>query len=286
MIVDYLCNAFTPDREAVWKAAITTTGTSVRVAREDDDGFAEPEAMVARMDELGVSTVLLPAVHRTRDETVDPTTFEAVANTWGEVEKLVRRWPGRFAALATVDPTRGMAGVRETGARLTQPWVVGMYVHTHSWDRRLDHADYYAYYALATEHDVPVAMQTGVSGGAMPSECGRAITIDRPALYFPDTRFLLSHTGWPWVEETVAMAQKFPNVWLGTASYPPRRWAPALVEFLQGAGQEKVVFGTNFPTVGMRRALAQVDELALESGTRAALLGGTAARIFARLDCA
>src|SRR5439155_1545177 len=76
---------------------------------------------------------------------------------WAETEQLVGRWPGRFAALALVDPERGMRGVRELRARLAEPWVVGCYVHTHSWDRRLDHADYYPFYAACAEAVAQVA---------------------------------------------------------------------------------------------------------------------------------
>src|SRR5690606_23693049 len=113
------------------------------------------------------------------------------------------------------------------------------------------------------EAEVAVVMQAGTSGGLMPSACGQPIGVDRPAIYFPDTRFVLSHTGWPWVAEAVAMALKFPNVYLGTGAYPPRHWDPALVAFLRGPGRRKVVFGTNFPTVGHHKALAQVGELDL-----------------------
>jgi predicted TIM-barrel fold metal-dependent hydrolase len=162
-------------------------------------------------------------------------------------------------------------------------WVVGLYNHVHSWDRPFDHADFYPYYALAADLDVPVAMQAGTSGGLMPSECGRPIGIDRPAIYFRRVRFLLSHTGWPWVDEAVAMALKFPNVFLGTAAYPPKHWATAVHDFVRGPGRTKTVFGTNFPTVGHRHALAQVAELDLTLETRDALLGGTARRVFTRL---
>ena len=58
--VDYLCNAFTPDRRAVWDGAIAATGVAVKVRRDDDDSFAAPEVMAARLDELGVDTVLVP----------------------------------------------------------------------------------------------------------------------------------------------------------------------------------------------------------------------------------
>jgi predicted TIM-barrel fold metal-dependent hydrolase len=282
-VVDYLCNAFTPDRRAVWDGAIAATGVAVKVRRDDTDSFAEPEAMVDRLDELGVDTLLLPTGDVGHHGAVDPFDFEHIAARWEEVDKLAARWPGRFAALALIDPDRGMAAVRETRARLGEPWVVGCYLHTHSWDRRLDHADYYPYYALGSELDVPVAMQAGTSGGLMASECGHPIAIDRAALYFPETRFLLSHLGWPWVDEAVAMALKFPNVYLGTGAYPPRHWPPAVQQFVRGPGRAKVVFGTNFPTVGHRHALVQVGELDLDPDLERALLAGTARHVFSRL---
>jgi predicted TIM-barrel fold metal-dependent hydrolase len=278
MIIDYLCNAFTPERAAIWKEA--TAGLALKI-REGE--FVEPAAMVERMDDRGNDTVLLPAVALAPGEIPEPTTFEAVAVTWDEMEQLATGYPNRFAALAVVDPTGGMAGVREIRARLQDPWVAGCYLHTHSWDRALDHADYYPYYALASELDVPIAMQAGASGGMTPSECGRPIGIDRPALYFPDTRFVLSHTGWPWIDEAIAMARKFPNVFLGTGSYPPRHWPDALVEFGRGTGRDKVLFGTNFPTVGHRQAIEQLPALGLDRAVTDALLGGNARRVFARL---
>ena len=60
MIVDSICNAFTPDRRAVWDGALRRSGVPLKVQKEDDDGFAHPEVMVARMDELGLATLLLP----------------------------------------------------------------------------------------------------------------------------------------------------------------------------------------------------------------------------------
>jgi predicted TIM-barrel fold metal-dependent hydrolase len=283
-IVDYLCNAFTPDRLEVWDGALAATGVQVKVRRAPDDSFAEPEDMVDRMDELGIATLVLPTGDLGRHGRLDPFDFEHIAARWEEAEKLATRWPGRFAALALVDPEPGMAAVREARAHLAEPWVVGCYLHTHSFDRRLDHADYYPFYALAAELDVPVAMQAGTSGGLMASECARPITIDRPALYFRETRFVLSHLGWPWVEEAVAMTLKFPNVFLGTGAYPPRHWSGTVTDFLRGPGRTKMVFGTNFPTVGHRHALAQVAELGLDADVERAFLGGTARRVFTRLS--
>jgi predicted TIM-barrel fold metal-dependent hydrolase len=283
-VVDYLCNGFTPDRQAIWDGAIGDTEIAVKIRRNPEDSFCEPEAMVDRMDELGIDTLLMPTGDIGHHGTLDPFDHEHVANRWEETEKLVGRWPGRFAALALINPLRGMRGVRDMRAHLAEPWVVGSFLHTHSFDRCFDHADLFPFYAVCTDADIPVVMQAGTSGGLMPSECGQPISIDRAALYFADTRFVLSHLGWPWENEAIAMALKFPNVYLGTGAYPPRHWPEVVIKFLRGPGRAKMIFGTNFPTVGHRHALAQIAELELDPATECALLGGTARNVFTRLQ--
>jgi predicted TIM-barrel fold metal-dependent hydrolase len=265
-LIDYLCNAFTPDRLPIWEAAVA--GLTLRIRHDE---FVEPEAMITRMDAHGYATLLLPAADLGDDD------FTPVAARWDEVAKLVERWPGRFAALACIDPTRGIDAVRELERRLDEVWVAGCYVHTHSFDLPFDAAAYYPFYAAAAAHDVPVVMQAGISGGMLPSECGRPIHIDRAALFFRDTRFVLSHTGYPWIEEAIAMARKFPNVFIGTGSYPPTRWAPSLVDFHTSG---KVVFGTNFPTVGHEQAAQQLSELGYDTDR----LTAAATRVFQRLE--
>ncbi len=280
-IVDALCNAFFPDRASAWEAAISGQGIPLKVRSGPEDGFAEATDMVARLDALGVDTVVVVAsdVHH------HPTEHQVAAFTfrYEEAEALARAYPGRFVALWGVEPQLGSAGVARFEEVLDQPWVVGAYLHTHSFDRPFDHADHYPFYAACARAGVPMSMQAGSSGGRMPSECGRPIGIDRPAIYFPETDFVLSHTGWPWVDEAVAMASKFPNVHLSTASWPPRRWTPSLVDFLRGSGRHKVLFATNFPTVGHRQALGQLPELDLGEEAHRGLLGANARRVFRRL---
>jgi predicted TIM-barrel fold metal-dependent hydrolase len=283
-VVDTLCNAFTVDRRELWDGAISSTGVQVKVRRKDDDSFADAATLVARMDELGVATVMVVTGDTGRHALADPYDFEHLVARWEEMEELTSKWPGRFVALALVNPEAGMRGVREIRRRFDSSWVVGSYLHTHSWDRRLDHADLYPYYAACADAGVPAAAQAGTSGGLLPSECGRPIGIDRPALYFRDMPFVLSHLGWPWCEEAVAMALKFPNVYLGTGAYPPRHWPTSIVDFVRGPGRTKVMFATNFPTVGHRHALGQVAELELPDAVEADLLGGTARRVFTRLE--
>jgi len=280
-IVDYLCNAFLPERADVWDRIIADQGIAVKVRRDPTDGFAPPDDVVARMDELGIATVAVV----TGDPHTNPHVphYDQVIARWDETESLVSRYPGRFVALWAVDVDRGMAGVRRAAEALDQAWVAGLWNHVHSYDRRFDHADFYPIYALCSDRGVPMVMQAGSSGGLAPSECGRPIGIDRPALYFPETDFVLSHTGWPWVNEAIAMALKHPNVYLGTAAYPPHHWSDELVAFIRGPGRRKVLFGTNFPTVGHRHALAQVPDLKLDDEVEHLLLEGNARSVLRRL---
>jgi uncharacterized protein len=279
--IDAICNAFWPERRSAWEAAIAGQRIPLKLRNEANDSFADAGDMVARMDELGIETVVLVTsdVHR------HGTDFDVSSITarWDETESLARRYPGRFVALWGTEPQLGMAGVERAEEALRQPWVVGAYLHTHSFDRPFDHPDHYPYYALCHRYSVPMVMQAGTSGGRLPSRCGDPMGIDRPAIYFPDVSFVLSHTGWPWVDEAVAMALKFANVYLGTASYPPRHWPAQLVDFLRRPGRRKVIFGTNFPTVGHRQALDQVAELDLKPDVRQGLLGDNARSVFTRI---
>jgi predicted TIM-barrel fold metal-dependent hydrolase len=280
--IDYLCNAFTPDRQQVWDDAIAGQGVPIKVRRDPTDSFCTVDTMIERMDELGIATLVMTAGDLHKHGT--PFEYDPVAARPDEMQAMADAYPGRFVGWWAVNPLLGMAGVRRAAEILaTREWAIGLWIHTHSFDRRFDHPDYYPYYALCAEHDVPIAMQAGTSGGLMPSECGQPIGIDRPAIYFPEVNFLLSHTGWPWVDETVAMALKFSNVYLGTGAYPPKHWDPAVHAFIRGPGKRKVIFGTNFPTVGHRHVLSQINDMDLADATRANLLEDNARRLFTRL---
>lgn len=280
-VVDYLCNSFLPPRADDWDRLIAAQGVPLKVRRDPTDGFAQPHQVVERMDALGIDTLVVVTgePHHGRFGFQ----LHEVTATWEETGDLAEKFPGRFVGLWVIDADEAMAGVRRAQEALEAPWMVGLYNHVHSFDRRFDHADFYPFYTLCTQLRVPMVMQAGSSGGLAPSECGHPVGIDRPALYFPDTTFVLSHTGWPWVTEALAMALKHPNVYLGTASYPPRHWSQELVTFIAGPGRHKVLFGTNFPTVGHRHALEQLGELHLDPKTEALLVADNARRVFSRL---
>lgn len=281
-MIDSWTNSFLPDRQALWDASLEAQGVPIKLRRDEQDSFCDVEAMVARMDEIGMASLILPVCDLPAHAGI--TDYEGFATRVDEMDAMSAAHPGRFVGQWSIDPREGSKGLDRAREMAAKPWIVALHTHTHSFDLSFDHADYYPFYALAHELGLPFVMQAGTSGGRLPSACGHPIGIDRPAIYFPQVNFVLSHTGWPWVDEAVAMALKFSNVYLGTASLPPKRWHASLVDFIRGPGRRKTMFGTSFPTVGHRHALAQLEALDLDPEIAAAVMGGNARNVFTRLS--
>jgi predicted TIM-barrel fold metal-dependent hydrolase len=118
----------------------------------------------------------------------------------------------------------------------------------------------------------------------MPIDAGRPSHIDEIALYFPELPIVIAHTGWPWVEEAIAVVSKHPNVYLGTSAHSPKYWKPEMVQFLNSRrGRGKVLFGTDYPIVTHAEAIKQIEELGLREESKQALLHDVAAKLF-KLD--
>jgi uncharacterized protein len=211
-MIDSWTNSFLPDRQALWDASLEAQGVPIKLRRDEQDSFCDVEAMVARMDEIGMASLILPVCDLPAHAGI--TDYEGFATRVDEMDAMSAAHPGRFVGQWSIDPREGSKGLDRAREMAAKPWIVALHTHTHSFDLSFDHADYYPFYALAHELGLPFVMQAGTSGGRLPSACGHPIGIDRPAIYFPQVNFVLSHTGWPWVDEAVAMALKFSNVYL------------------------------------------------------------------------
>lgn len=198
-----------------------------------------------------------------------------------EVAKFVAQAPDRLVGVASVDikkPVEAVAELRrcveELGFRALRivPWLWGLPPN----DRH-----YYPLYVACVELGIPFCTQVGHTGPLRPSETGRPIPyIDEVALEFPDLLIVGGHIGYPWTEEMIALARKYPNVYIDTSAYTARRYPAALVEYVRGGGRRKVMFGTNFPMITAQQALADFDSLALDEEATSLFMGGNAERVF------
>ena len=63
------------------------------------------------------------------------------------------------------------------------------------------------------------------------------------------------HTGWPWVEELISLSVKHRNLFIGATGHAPKYWDASLLKYLNSRGQDKVMFGTDFPLLFTRKHL-------------------------------
>lgn len=185
------------------------------------------------------------------------------------VAKAVNQYPGRFSGLAGIDPTLGMAGVRELETAVRNQGFIGAQFYPHWFEMSPDHARMYPYYAKCVELDIPIQMQLGQSHVYAPEQAlrstGRPIAIDAVACDFPELKLVGSHVGIPWTDELIAMAWKHKNVYISSDAHRPRYWPASFIQYINTYGRHKVLFGTDFPVLPFEQTRRDIEALELRA---------------------
>jgi uncharacterized protein len=198
-----------------------------------------------------------------------------------DVAALVQAHPDRFVGVASVDLMRPMDAVRELRRCIRELGMKALRVLPWLWDRPPNDRLYYPLYAECVELGIPFCLQVGHTGPMCRSEPGRPIPyLDDVALDFPELTIVGGHIGYPWTQEMIALATKYPNVYIDTSAYKASRYPRELVEYLGRHGRKKVLFGSNFPMITPAECLADLDRLGLDEEAQALFLGENAIRVF------
>lgn len=277
--IDIVFNLYTEHEVAIRGASVGRSfHEKLGVDAELQRGVSIEET-IEIMDAAGVDVAFLPAI-----KAGDARLRESWAVPYERIAEVCAQHPDRFRGLAGADPTAGMAGLRELERGVREYGFVGVHLYPHWFELAPDHARYYPIYAKCCELDVPIMLQVGhclsYGGPRTFPSVGRPITLDRVACDFPELKLIGIHIGYPWTEEMISVAYKHPNVYIGSDAYAPMHWPPELVHFIDSWGQDKVLFGTDFPIIDPRRALREIGELGLRPEPRQKLLGRNAARVF------
>ena len=265
--VDAVCNYEFPDPEVVRPPWLETFFKNKIGADTEVVGALGVPEFIAKMDRARVEHAFLIAVKAGSAQHAinQRIPYERIA-------AVVAEHPGRFSGLAGIDPTEGMHGVRELERAVTELGFVGAHLYPHWFERSPDHRTFYPFYAKCAELGVPVQMQVGhclrySDARPLPS-VGRPMTLDTIACDFPELKIIGIHIGWPWTEEMISVAYKHPNVFIGSDAYAPKHWPKEFVHFINTFGQDKVLFGTDFPVIDPERAMTEIDELGLRPDSK------------------
>jgi predicted TIM-barrel fold metal-dependent hydrolase len=277
--VDIVVNMYTPDIIAEGRAPTDESfRDKVRVEQSHRQGLTL-EQYIEKMDRAGIERSLLVAVRcgdlRVRGSTEIP---------YEKVHAAVQRYPHRFSGLAGIDPTRGIAGLKELDRAVKDFGFVGAHLYPHWFGQAPDAAIYYPYYARCAELGIPIMMQVGhclvyQKDRRLPS-VGRPMTLDRVAIDFPELTLIGIHLGYPWTEEMISVCTKHPNVYMAGDAYAPKHWGANAVHYANTFGQDKFMFGTDWWVIDPERAVDEIAELHFRPISLRKIMRDNALRVF------
>jgi len=237
-------------------------------------GKGSVEAMVQEMDEVGVEYTCMDAMigWSRRDNKV-----------WGNysnetMAEIVEKSKGRVVAGASYNPFRIKESLENIERAVKDHGFKYVWAHPITFGLMPNDKKMYPLYAKGIELGIPICFQVGHSAEPLPSEVGHPMYADEVALDFPQLTMVLTHTGWPWIDEWMSMVWKHPNVYGNIGAYYPSSLDPSLVRFMDTRGQNKVMWATN--ALGFGRCKKEFLELPIRDEANKKVLRENALKVF------
>lgn len=205
-----------------------------------------------------------------------------------QIADLVER-DSHFLGFASVDPNLPEAprqlerAVKELGLRglKLDPALQRFYPN--------DSQTAFPVFEACRQLDIPVLIHAGMSWAPRGlAKFAQPLLLEETVQAFPEVKFILAHFGWPWIAEAQMLAVRYPNVYLDTAilysGTPENALGRVLreqvgLEVVERSLARKILFGSNYPRVDIRRSVRGVMALDLAPRTKKAILEDNAREI-------
>jgi uncharacterized protein len=161
----------------------------------------------------------------------------------------VKRYPQKLIGFAGIDPTEktAMEELRQAKGELH---LRGITISPANQDFHPTDSRAMRLYAEAERLGMPVLVHPGSQYSQESRlEYGRPYLLDEVARAFPSLRLVIAQLGQPWVEETICLLRKHPNVFADVSGLLGKPWQAynALVSVYQSGVIEKLLFGSDSP---------------------------------------
>lgn len=208
------------------------------------------------------------------------TTYASKSNN-GSVAEFVNKFPGKFIGYVGLDPHKGMRAVRELKQAVEEQGFKGAAIDPYLAQIYVNDAKYYPLYAKCCELDVPLVITTGpatlVPNAVIDHVAPRYI--DFVARDFPELKIVVSHGGYPWVNEMIIVAQRNENVYLELSEYEFFPLSEAYVHAVNTIISDKVMYASAHPFVDFKEALRSYEKIPFKPEVREKVMYRNAARL-------
>ena len=195
------------------------------------------------------------------------------------------------ACEASVDPLRKGAA-KELQNAIEKLGLNGLKLDPVLQDFAPNEPEAFEVYEASEALGIPTLVHTGMSWvPETPLERCHPLLWEQPVRRFPKLNFILAHFGWPWVWEAIAMAMKYPNVYLDTSCLyydSPKEFFQFVFSkqvpttLIERSLRNRIVFGSNYPRVEIKNMVHAVKSLALTEGCLHKIFVENAERLLAR----
>ena len=167
-------------------------------------------------------------------------------------------------AFASIDPHKGIMGVREARELIKTGAVKGFKFHPTLQGFFPNDRMAYKLYEVIAEHKLPAVFHSGHSGmgtgmpggGGLRLKYSNPIHLDDVAVDFPDMKIIIAHPSWPWQDEALSVCLHKPNVYIDLSGWSPKYFPPQLVQYANTQLKTKMLFGSDFPLIHPDRWIA------------------------------
>lgn len=168
------------------------------------------------------------------------------------------------------DPGKGMASVRGFKKAIEKQGMRGASIDPGMAHCAISDARFYPLYAMCCDYNVPVIMTAGLSP-FMPGvtlEATNPHHIDKVAKDFPELKILMSHGGYPWVADAVAVVMRNRNVYMDFSTCEGKLFGEYYIQAANEYITNKVVFSSANPFVEVAKAVTKYQSLPLTDECR------------------
>ena len=174
-----------------------------------------------------------------------------------EVAEAALKNADMMIAFASIDPHKGMMGVREARNLIQNYGVKGFKFHPTVQGFTPNDRMAYKLYEVIADAKLPALFHSGHSGigtgmrggGGLRLAYSNPMHLDDVAVDFPDMPIIIAHPSWPWQDEALSVCLHKPNVYIDLSGWSPKYFPPQLVQYANTQLRHKMLFGTDFPLI-------------------------------------
>ncbi len=228
---------------------------------------------------------MMAVLVNTRDDSVSgltPVPNDHIANA-------VKKHPDVFLGFGAIDPWQGKLALQEIRRCKEELGLHGIGELNPARQQFFPNdTRFYQLWEEAQKQGLPVMFHSGMAGAGAGTPGGmgnklkytQPIHLDDVAADFPELKIICAHPSWPWTAESLAIAQHKSNFFIDLSGWAPKYFPPELVHHVNSILQDKAMFGSDWPVLGVERWVEEFDQLGIKPEVRKKIMLENAKKFF------